>query len=71
MVTSFAALEQARTIVLTTPLLTLAATVCDMLERAGIPAALSSEKGSPIVVVPPDCANETRQLLATSWACLA
>jgi hypothetical protein len=71
MITSFAALERAHTIVLTTPLLTLAATVCDMLERAGIPAALSREKGCPIVVVPSDRANETTQLLATSWACLA
>ena len=71
MVTSFEAIERAQTIVLTTPLLTLAATVCDMLERAGIPAALSREKGSPIVVVPPDRARETRLLLATSWACLS
>jgi len=71
MITSFEALERAQTIVLKTQLLTLAATVCDMLERAGIPAALSRENGSPIVVVPPDHAKESLQLMATSWACLA
>jgi hypothetical protein len=71
MVTSFEMLEQAQTIVYITPLLTLAASVCDMLEKAGIPAALCHEKGSPIVVVPSSYAVETRQLLKVAWAGLS
>jgi hypothetical protein len=68
MITSFEALQQAQTIVLSTPLLTLAASVCDMLEKAGIPAALSRENGSPVVVVPPNYAAETSQYLRLAWA---
>ena len=68
MVTSFEMLAQAHTIVFTTPLLTLAAAVCDMLEKAGIPAVLCREKGSPIVVVPASYAAETSHLLKAAWA---
>jgi hypothetical protein len=68
MVTNFEILAQAQTIVFMSPLLTLAAAVCDMLERAGIPAVLCREKGSPIVVVPPSYAAETSQLLKVAWA---
>lgn len=68
MVTSFETIEKARTIIFKSQLLALAAAVCDMLERAGIPAVLCREKGSPVVVVPPDYAAETRQLLDLAWA---
>ena len=68
MFTSFDILSQAQTIVFMSPLLTLAAAVCDMLEKAGIPAALSHENGSPIVVVPPSYAVETSQYLKLAWA---
>jgi hypothetical protein len=68
MVTSFETIEKARTIIFKSQLLALAASVCDMLEHAGIPAVLCREKGSPIVVVPPDYASETRQLLDLAWA---
>jgi hypothetical protein len=71
MFTTFEKLEQAQTIVFKTQLLTLAASVCDMLEKAGIPAALCLENGGPVVVVPPNCAAETRQLLKIAWAGLA
>ncbi len=68
MKTSLELLERAQSVVFMTPLLTLAASVCDTLERAGIPAALCREQGSPVVVVPPDYAAETRQLLRVAWA---
>lgn len=68
MVTSFETLEKARIVIFKSQLLALAASVCDMLEKAGIPAFLCREKGSPIVVVPPDYAAETRQLLEVAWA---
>ena len=71
MFTSFEKLERAQTVVFNTQLLTLAASVCDMLEKAGIPAMLCREKGGPIVVVPANCAAETRQLLKLAWAGLA
>jgi hypothetical protein len=71
MTISFETLERAQTIVFSSPLLTLAASVCDMLEKAGIPAVLCREHGSPIVVVPPEQAAETRQLLRLAWAGLS
>ena len=71
MVTSFETLEKARTIIFKSQLLSLAAAVCDMLENAGIPAVLCREKGSPVVVVPPDYAAETSQLLDLAWAGLS
>jgi hypothetical protein len=62
---SFAAIERASTVVFISPLLTLTASICDMLENAGIPAVLCREKGSPAVAVPPEHAAETRQLIIT------
>ena len=67
----FETLEQANTIIFKTPLLALAASVCDVLEKAGIPAVLCREKGSPIVVVPHNCVSEARQLFAAAWTGLA
>ncbi len=64
---SFTSIERASNIVFVSPLLTLAAAVCDMLESAGIPAVLCREKGSPAVIVPPEKTAETRMLISASW----
>ena len=68
MVTQFHRIEKASTIVLTTPLMTFAAAVCDMLEKAGIPAVLDLHKGCPVVAVEPQNAADTLQLLRATWA---
>jgi hypothetical protein len=62
---SFTAIERASIVVFNSPLMTLTASICDMLENAGIPAVLCREHGCPAVVVPPENAAETRQLIAT------
>jgi hypothetical protein len=67
MITNFYRIEKASTIVLSTPLMTLAASVCDMLEKAGIPAVLDCQKGCPVVAVETQNAAETMQLLRATW----
>ena len=71
MFTSLELLEQAQTVVFMTPLLTLAASVCDMLEKAGIPAVLRCGNCCPSVAVPPRFAAETSQYLEMAWAGLS
>lgn len=71
MVTNFQKIENASTIVFSTPLMTLAATICDLLERAGIPAVLSRQSGCPVVAVEAQNVNETIQLLTATWSPLA
>jgi hypothetical protein len=63
MVKSFANLENAGTSVFETLNLTLAAAVCDQLEGAGIPARLGKVKAGFAVVVPGNCAAQSRRLL--------
>jgi hypothetical protein len=68
MTTNFQKIERANTIVLSTPSITLAAAICDMLEWAGISAVLSRHNGSPVVAVGSGEIEETRQLLSATWA---
>lgn len=68
MTTNFQKIEKANTVILATPSLTLAATICDMLEYAGISAVLSRRNGCPVVAVIPGEVEESRQLVGATWA---
>ena len=63
MVSSFAILENAGTVVFTALSLNLAAAVCDQLEEAGFSARLGKVKGGFAVMVPSKYATQSRALL--------
>ncbi len=50
-------------VVFQSELLTLAAAVCDQLERGGMPAKLSKDQGDFVVIVPENYASESCRLL--------
>ncbi len=63
MVSSFEILEKARTVVFHCLTLNLAAAVCDQLEKAGFPARLGTVESGFAVMVPADCAAQSRKML--------
>lgn len=63
MTTSFDAIENAETIIFSSSLITLAATACDTLEYAGIPAALCRDEGRYAVIIPDFYAVDASLLL--------
>ncbi len=63
MVSSFAVLEKAETVVFETITLNLAAAVCNQLEDAGFPAQLGKADSGFAVRVPPEYAQQSRSLL--------
>ncbi|MDR3578142.1 MAG: hypothetical protein P4L50_30110 [Anaerolineaceae bacterium] len=63
MVQSFEILEKVKTVVFQSLTLSLAAVVCDQLERAGTPAQVESVQGGFAVKVPSDCAAQALSLL--------
>jgi protein-disulfide isomerase-like protein with CxxC motif len=66
MTTTFETIENAETIIFSSSLLTLAATACDQLENAGIPAALCRDEGRYAVIIPGNYASDADALLYAS-----
>jgi hypothetical protein len=63
MSTSFVQIEKAHNVVFTSLGLTLAAAVCDQLERAGVPARLDYSANGYQVLVPVDFSAQSHLLL--------